>query len=257
MHFFSIEAEIDAPPDRVWEIMRDVEKWPEWTSTVTSVRPLGKGTLSVGSRYVIRQPKLPPARWVCTELDEAGRSFTWVNRGVGILVEAKHWVEPRNGGSRAHLSIRFSGFLAPLVARLTRDLNNRYLAVEPMDSTAGVRPRRRLSDDRKPRAVFLCERTGVDLNRQPFLFAQIVTGLVHLGDNDRLEIAGEPNWFEQVSFEQKLYFLACRGIRQPAIQHATFVNILLQMMNRLRIDSAQEFEADLVLGRDVHLQGRI
>ena len=33
-------------------------------------------------------------------------------------------------GSRATLSIRFSGLLGPLFARLTRKLNERYLALE-------------------------------------------------------------------------------------------------------------------------------
>jgi uncharacterized membrane protein len=127
---FRIVVEIDAPPDRVWAVMRDVERWPEWTPTVTSVRRLDGGPLAVGSRVVIRQPKLPPARWRVTELDEAGRNFTWTTRGPGMRLEARHWVEDHGQRSRATLSIQFSGVLGPLFARLTRDLNERYLALE-------------------------------------------------------------------------------------------------------------------------------
>ena len=110
--------------------MRDIERWPEWTSTVTSIVRLDRGPLAVGSRARIRQPKLPPALWKVTELDERGRSFTWVNRGPGIRVAARHWVEPSGSGSRATLSIEFSKLLGPLIARLTRGLNERYLAIE-------------------------------------------------------------------------------------------------------------------------------
>ncbi len=97
-HTFQIEIEIHAPPDRVWALMRDVERWPQWTPTVTSVRLLKRAPLAVGSRAVIRQPKLPPARWQVTELDEPGRSFTWVNSAPGIKVTGKHWVEAAGDG---------------------------------------------------------------------------------------------------------------------------------------------------------------
>jgi hypothetical protein len=129
-HHFSIVVDIDASADRVWSVIRDIEHWPEWTPTVMSVRLLEDGPLAVGSRAFIRQPKLAPAKWRVTELDDVSRGFTWITRGPGILVTARHWVEPSGNGSRATLSIQFSGLLAPLVARFTRKLNERYLALE-------------------------------------------------------------------------------------------------------------------------------
>ena len=127
---FHIEVEIQAPLDVVWAVMRDVERWPEWTPTVTSLRLLDRGPLKVGSRAIIRQPKLPPAKWRVTELDDPGARFTWVSQGPGGHVIARHWVEARGAGSRATLSLRFEGILAGLFARLTRELNVRYLALE-------------------------------------------------------------------------------------------------------------------------------
>jgi uncharacterized membrane protein len=126
---FSITTEIPAPAARVWDVMRDVERWPEWTPTVTSVRLRESGSLAVGSHAVIRQPKLPPALWRVTELD-AGRSFTWATRSPGVQVTARHGVEPTADGARATLSLEFSGLLGPLVARAIRSLNQRYLAIE-------------------------------------------------------------------------------------------------------------------------------
>jgi hypothetical protein len=127
---FHIEVEIQTAPEFVWEFMRDVERWPEWTPTVTSIRLLDRGPLTVGSRAIIRQPKLPPAKWRVIELDEPRRSFTWVSWGPGVSVIARHWVEACGGGSRATLSLRFSGVLAGLFAYVTRGLNDRYLALE-------------------------------------------------------------------------------------------------------------------------------
>jgi uncharacterized membrane protein len=130
MRDFQIEVEIDAPADATWAVMRDVERWPEWTPTVTSVRLLDDGPLRVGSRAVIRQPKLPPAKWRVTELDDGSRRFTWCNGGPGVLVTARHSVDARGEGSRARLSLRFSGMLGGMVAALTRRINEQYLAIE-------------------------------------------------------------------------------------------------------------------------------
>ena len=130
MREFHIEVEIQARPETVWGIMYDVERWPEWTPSVTSVRLAGGGPPRVGSRATIRQPKLPPARWVVTELDEPGRRFTWVSRAPGVRVIAEHWVEARGDGSRATLSLRFAGVLGGVLGHLTRGINERYLAME-------------------------------------------------------------------------------------------------------------------------------
>ena len=109
--------------------MRDVERWPEWTPTVKKIRALDQGPLAVGSRKIIWQPKLLPAKWKLTELDDARRSFTWETRAPGLRVEARHSVDSGNV-TRAILSIGFSGLLGPLFARLTSNLNDRYLALE-------------------------------------------------------------------------------------------------------------------------------
>jgi uncharacterized protein YndB with AHSA1/START domain len=129
MAHFHITVEIQAPPQLVWAVLFDIECWPAWTPTVTNVRLLDPGPPAVGTRALVRQPKLPPAQWQITELED-GRSFAWITRAPGVLVTARHWVEGAANGSRATLSLDFSGPLGLLVARLTRGLNTRYLALE-------------------------------------------------------------------------------------------------------------------------------
>ena len=132
---FSISVDIDAPPSRVWAVMSDVEKWHEWTASVTSVKLTDRGPLKVGSRAWIRQPKFPPALWTVTDVRDA--SFTWVSRAPGLLVTARHFVVPAGAGARATLSLNFAGLLGPLFGRWTSGINNRYLAME----AAGLKQR--------------------------------------------------------------------------------------------------------------------
>jgi hypothetical protein len=125
---FSTVVPIKAPPDRVLAVLRDIERWPEWTATMTSVQRIGTGPFAVGSKARVRQPKLLPAIWQVTELDDRG--FTWVTRSPGVLLTGGHSVEPAGSGSKVTLSLRFTGFLAPLAARLYRNLIQQYLATE-------------------------------------------------------------------------------------------------------------------------------
>ena len=126
---FSISIGINAPADRVYEVMADTERWPEWTPSVKSIKRLDSGPFAVGSRAVIRQPKFPPALWTVTAID-GRRSFTWMNRAPGIKVIAHHSIDANGDGSRATLSLRYEGLLAGLFSRLTRNISHRYLAWE-------------------------------------------------------------------------------------------------------------------------------
>jgi len=129
---FSITIEVDAPPEVVFAVLSEVERWPEWTPTVTQVERLGHADapLTLGDRLRIVQPKVPPAEWTITALDP-GRGFRLVSRSPGATVEANHWAEPRGAhGSRVTLSVTFAGILGRAIGWMMRGLNKRYLAQE-------------------------------------------------------------------------------------------------------------------------------
>lgn len=133
---FESSIRIDAPPARVFEVFSDVGRWPEWTSSVTSVERLDAGGLRVGSRTRIRQPKLPVAIWEVTELVE-GSHFVWVAKGPGVTTVGGHYVEAEGDGTRAVSRIEQRGPGGWLIGVLTRNLTNRYLATE----SAGLKAR--------------------------------------------------------------------------------------------------------------------
>lgn len=129
MRDFSIQVEIAASPARVWEVMSDGERWAEWTPSVTSVQILDK-PLRVGSRAMIRQPKVPPGMFKLTAL-EPGKSFTWASGIPGIIyVHARHSIEPAPLGAKATLALRFDGLLGGLMGSRMAELNQQYLAME-------------------------------------------------------------------------------------------------------------------------------
>ena len=104
------------PPERLWALASDVDRWAERLPTVDSVRELGRTGAGVGSRYEVRQPGMPRAVWEITAWQE--RSFTWVSRAPGIRSTAVHTVSQDGTGSRLELSLEWDGVLAPVVRRL-------------------------------------------------------------------------------------------------------------------------------------------
>ncbi|HEX6249145.1 MAG TPA: SRPBCC family protein [Nocardioidaceae bacterium] len=121
---------VSAPCEKVWDVMTDVECWPEITESVTSVEKLDPGPLHVGSRVRIRQPRLPAAEWVVTEVVERSR-FTWESTAPGVRSTAVHEVASAGAGtSQLHLSIDQEGRLGGLVSRLYRGMTDRYINLE-------------------------------------------------------------------------------------------------------------------------------
>ena len=129
MRDFSISIDIGAPPHRVWEVMTDVERWSEWTPSVTRIRRFPNGPIDVGSRLWIKQPKFPPAMWKVIDV-KPNRSFTSVSGAPGFKVVANHSIEPIPAGSRVTLALRFNGPMGGWFGRMTAGINNRYLAME-------------------------------------------------------------------------------------------------------------------------------
>ncbi len=105
---------ITVPPETVWAVTSDVERWPDWLATVTSVRRMDAEPFGVGSVARIKQPAQPEAEWTVTEFDPP-RRFVWVSSRPGLRFEAIHEVTPSGDGTTNRLSIEATGALAVLL----------------------------------------------------------------------------------------------------------------------------------------------
>ena len=128
MHFEKT-IEMDAPQQRVWDVLSDFEAWPQRIATVDVVELLTPAPITKGSRVRLVQPKLPDGTWDITVWD-APSYFEWTQKASGITSVAGHRVEAMGEGrARLTLTLDMRGFLSP-IAMFYKGLTNRYMNLE-------------------------------------------------------------------------------------------------------------------------------
>lgn len=126
---FQDSIEINASPEHIWEVLIDVEHWPEWTESMESVRKLDPGELRVGSKIAIVQPKVPPLTWTVTSIDP-GKSFSWEADVRGVHSRATHAIEPNGGSSTVTLGVHQTGVPTKLFGWYLRRISAKYVPME-------------------------------------------------------------------------------------------------------------------------------
>jgi hypothetical protein len=129
MAIFSTTIDIAATPQAVWAVMRDIERWSEWTASISSIERTDSGPLGVGSKARVKQPKLAPANFEIT-VWQPERGFDWVTSNFAVTAVGRHLIEPTTTGARVTLSVEFSGPLSRVVAWLYGGLTERYVRME-------------------------------------------------------------------------------------------------------------------------------
>jgi uncharacterized membrane protein len=127
---FERSIDIDAPQQRVWDVLSDLEAWPRHIDTVDAVELLTPAPLAKGSRVRLKQPKLPEGVWDVTAWD-APSYFEWTQKTGGTTSVAGHRVEALGEGrARLTLTLDMRGLLIPVIARFYKGLTNRYMTRE-------------------------------------------------------------------------------------------------------------------------------
>src|SRR5436190_890318 len=89
---------IDAPAAVVWDVFTDVERWPTWTASVTSLDLVEGTEVAIGTKARIKQPGFPHLVWTVTAV-EPGAGWTWVSRSPGATTTAIHEIRPLDAGT--------------------------------------------------------------------------------------------------------------------------------------------------------------
>jgi hypothetical protein len=129
MHF-EHSIDVDSGQQRVWEVLTDLEAWPQRIETVDAVELLSPAPLGKGSRVRLRQPKLPEGIWEVTVWDPPSY-FEFHQQSGGVTNVAGHRVEAlEEGGSRLTLTLDMQGLLVPVFGRIYKGLTDRYMTLE-------------------------------------------------------------------------------------------------------------------------------
>jgi len=117
------EIEIAAPPELVWDVLTDFDRWPQWNPEVKSMSV--DGPLAPGSVF---RWKAGPGTIVSTlEQVDRPRYVRWRGRTMSIAAIHEWRLEPRDGGTHVETEETFSGLLARLLRRLLQKQLDRAL----------------------------------------------------------------------------------------------------------------------------------
>ena len=117
MRTLRTEIEIDAPPERVWQVLTDFASYPDWNPFIQRIA----GPLDTGARLEVRiappEGRAMTFKPIVQEVEEA-RELRWLGRFLlPGLFDGEHSlrIEPlADGRSRFVQSERFSGLLVGL-----------------------------------------------------------------------------------------------------------------------------------------------
>jgi uncharacterized protein YndB with AHSA1/START domain len=102
------EIEIDAPPETVWDVLTDLERWPSWNPDVKSMS--FSGAIAEGSEF---RWKAGPGTIVSTiRRVDRPRLIGWTGRTLGIDALHVYRLEPRDGKTFVSTEESYDGLTA-------------------------------------------------------------------------------------------------------------------------------------------------
>ncbi len=122
---FEATIDIDAPPQRVWDVLVNTDAWPTWDPSCERI----EGDVVLGGK-VKAFTKLAPGRAFPVKVAEldAPRRMTWQGgMPLGLFRGVRTFdVEPRGDGVRFTLREQFSGPMLALIKGSLPDMNEPF-----------------------------------------------------------------------------------------------------------------------------------
>lgn len=121
MKRFHVAIHIQAPPERIWQILTDAPGYASWNTTVDRV----EGRIAQGEKVTVHA-KLSPGRafpLTVTKFDPP-RSMEWSGgMPLGLFKGARSYsLTPRDGGVEFSMTEEFSGLMARLITKSIPDM---------------------------------------------------------------------------------------------------------------------------------------
>lgn len=114
----AVSADIAAPPERVFALLADIERWPQTISAIRGVEILTDGPVDVGTCF--RETRVMHGREAVEEMTVAAieppRRLVLTAENHGARYVAEQRLEPTAEGTR--LTLAFEGVPVTLLARL-------------------------------------------------------------------------------------------------------------------------------------------
>ena len=129
-------VDIDATPERVWQVLTDLSAYPQWNPFVTSAEGAfavdGRLSFTVPPTNALLRVTLRPTVVEVTPCRRLRFRLRFAKLGIPGLFDSEHTltISAQDGGVRLWEEARFSGLLVPLMTRsLNRDRSPAFAAM--------------------------------------------------------------------------------------------------------------------------------
>ena len=135
----TVETQVAAPVERVFEVFTDLEHGPEHVSNIKKIEVMTTGGFALGTRWLETREvlgRLDSAEMEVTAF-ERNRTYTITHHKAGTRIDAVFTFEPAEGGTKVRITYALEshglppGLLAPLMwasANKVRDVISGDLA---------------------------------------------------------------------------------------------------------------------------------
>jgi len=116
---FESSVEINAPVEKLWTLVDNLEEWPKWMPSIKEIERVSKGPLTVGSQLsVIAKVSRLTVKLLMTITEFVPeRAVVMEGKALGTKLTRFYTLEPVNGKTKVTVGGEVSGLMAWLARR--------------------------------------------------------------------------------------------------------------------------------------------
>ena len=116
---FESSIDVNAPPDKVWALIDNLEQWPQWMPSIKKIERISEGPLTVGSQLsVIAKVSTLTVKLLMTIIKFVPeQTVVMQGKAWGTSLTRFYILEPLDGKTRVTIGGDVTGALAWLARR--------------------------------------------------------------------------------------------------------------------------------------------